>query len=78
MSDPSDDWSCKFDVSPELNRSGVSTITDEMYRPSDMEASHEEHKDFSFSGEPSVSEEDDELTESKIQAFLDEKVLSQL
>ena len=31
--------------------------------------------DFSFTCGPSLSEEDDELTESKIRAFLDEKVL---
>ncbi|KAK4273465.1 hypothetical protein QN277_021859 [Acacia crassicarpa] len=76
MSDPSDDWSCKFVGSPERDRSGVSITTDEMFKPSDhLEASHEEHRDFSLSGEPSVSEDDDELTESKIQAFLDEKAL---
>ncbi|XP_028770819.1 mitogen-activated protein kinase kinase kinase NPK1 isoform X2 [Neltuma alba] len=76
MSDPSDDWSCEFDVSPGLDRCGVSITTDEMHKPADnLEASHEEQKDFSFSGEPSVSEEDEQLTESKIQAFLDEKAL---
>lgn len=71
MCDPSDDWDCKFDVSPQLDHSGVSINTDEIHPG----ALHEEQKDFSFSCEPSVSEEDDELTESKIQAFLDEKVL---
>ncbi|XP_054800903.1 mitogen-activated protein kinase kinase kinase NPK1 [Prosopis cineraria] len=76
MSEPSDDWSCKFDVSPELDHSGVSICTDEMYKPpGHPEAFQEEQKDFSFAGEASVSEDDDELTESKIQAFLDEKAL---
>lgn len=32
-------------------------------------------KDSSFNCAPSLSEDDDELTESKIRAFLDEKVL---
>lgn len=76
MSDPSDDWDCKFDMSPELDHNGVSINTDEMDmasgHPGDF---HDEQKDFSFLCEPSVSEDDDELTESKIQAFLDEKVL---
>lgn len=31
--------------------------------------------DFSYTGGPLFSEDDDELTESKIRAFLDEKVL---
>lgn len=31
--------------------------------------------DFSFQGGPSLSEDDDEVTESKIRAFLDDKVL---
>ena len=31
--------------------------------------------DFSFPSAPSVSEDDDEATESKIREFLDEKVL---
>ncbi|KAF7805116.1 mitogen-activated protein kinase kinase kinase NPK1 [Senna tora] len=76
MSDPSDDWDCKFDMSPELDHSGVSINTDEMYLPSGHPGTlHEEPKDFSFSCEPSVSEDDEELTESKIQAFLDEKAL---
>ena len=34
----------------------------------------EQGKDFSFTCGPSLSEDDDELTESKIRAFLDEKV----
>ncbi|XP_025603653.1 mitogen-activated protein kinase kinase kinase NPK1 isoform X1 [Arachis hypogaea] len=76
MSDPSDDWVCKFDGSPELEHKGVSFGTDE----NDKSLGHlgdynKEQKDFSFPSVPSLSEEDDELTESKIQAFLDEKAL---
>lgn len=76
MSDPSDDWGCKFDASPELEHKGVSFDTDESYMsPGHSGANNKGQKDFSFPCVPSLSEEDDELTESKIKAFLDEKVL---
>ncbi|KAK7397208.1 hypothetical protein VNO78_18375 [Psophocarpus tetragonolobus] len=75
MSDPSDDWGCKFDASPELENSGVNFGTDETYMPPDQLGPDKAQNDFSFPGVPSLSEEDDELTESKIKAFLDEKAL---
>ncbi|KAG4913928.1 hypothetical protein JHK85_055316 [Glycine max] len=77
MSDPSDDWGgCKFDASPELENRGVNFGTDESYVPPDQSGDDDKgQKDFSFPGVPSLSEEDDELTESKIKAFLDEKAL---
>ncbi|XP_027349795.1 mitogen-activated protein kinase kinase kinase NPK1 [Abrus precatorius] len=75
MSDPSDDWGCKFDASPELENRGVNFGTDENYVPPDQSGADNVQKDFSFQGVPSLSEEDDELTESKIKAFLDEKAL---
>lgn len=75
MSDPSDDWGCKFDASPELQKSRVSFDTDESYMPPGESSTDKGQKDFSFPCVPSLSEEDDELTESKIKAFLDEKVL---
>ena len=78
MSDPSDEWGggCKFDASPELENRGVNFGTDESYMPPDQSGDDDKgQKDFSFPGVPSLSEEDDELTESKIKAFLDEKVL---
>ncbi|KAJ1417114.1 Serine/threonine-protein kinase, active site [Sesbania bispinosa] len=78
MSDPSDDWGCKFGASPELEqREGFDT--GESYMPSGQSGANEGQKDFSFPSvtpqTPSLSEEDDELTESKIKAFLDEKAL---
>lgn len=76
MSDPSDDWGYKFDASPELENRGVSFGTDVSYMPPDQSGDDDKgQKDFSFPGVPSLSEEDDELTESKIKAFLDENVL---
>jgi len=74
MSDPSDDWGCKFDASSELETREVNFVTDESYMPPDQSGDGKQ-PDFSFPGVPSLSEEDDELTESKIKAFLDEKVL---
>ncbi|MED6218650.1 hypothetical protein PIB30_028491 [Stylosanthes scabra] len=76
MSNPSDDWGCKFDGSPELEHKGVSFGTDENDRSlGHLGTYNKEQADFSFPSVPSLSEEDDELTESKIQAFLDEKAL---
>ncbi|XP_061348476.1 mitogen-activated protein kinase kinase kinase NPK1 [Gastrolobium bilobum] len=75
MSDPSDDWGCKFDASPELENRGVSFDTDETYMPPGQSGANKRQREFSFPCAPSLSEEDDELTESKIKAFLDEKAL---
>ncbi|KAK7332978.1 hypothetical protein VNO80_29738 [Phaseolus coccineus] len=75
MSDPSDDWGCKFDASSELENREVNFVTDESYMPPDQSGDDKGQTDFSFPGVPSLSEEDDELTESKIKAFLDEKAL---
>lgn len=65
VTEPSDDWECKFGTSPEKT-----------YKEIDLEGETlaDENKDFSFPCGPSLSEDDDELTESKIKAFLDEKV----
>ncbi|KAL5060992.1 hypothetical protein RYX36_032596 [Vicia faba] len=75
MSDPSEDWGCKFDATPELENREVSLDTDESYKSHTQLESNKEQKDLSFPSVPSLSEEDDELTESKIRAFLDEKAL---
>ncbi|KAJ4969234.1 hypothetical protein NE237_015935 [Protea cynaroides] len=77
ISEPTDDWPCKFDESPGLEHrgmdlqsghpiSGISGIPG---------ASVKGDNDFSFPCAPSVSEDDDEVTELKIRAFLDEKAL---
>ncbi|KAK1582437.1 hypothetical protein Q3G72_014963 [Acer saccharum] len=61
MCEPSDDLECKLDESPDPETSGLKRNTDQ--------------SDLSFPSVPSLSEDDDELTESKITAFLDEKAL---
>ncbi|KAJ7973364.1 Mitogen-activated protein kinase kinase [Quillaja saponaria] len=74
--EPSDDWGCKLDESLELEQRGVHLVKDQSYVPSGQSGAFDEgQKDFSFPCGPSLSEDDDELTESKITAFLDEKAL---
>lgn len=75
MSDLSDDWGSKFDASPDLEHREVGFDTDESYKPPGQSGPFNDgQRDFSFPCVPSLSEEYDELTESKIKAFLDEKV----
>ncbi|KAL1145513.1 hypothetical protein V6Z11_A11G303100 [Gossypium hirsutum] len=59
----SHDGKGKFDEDPEMVAVGFPTTC------------VEGGNDFSYTGGPSFSEDDDELTESKIRAFLDEKAL---
>ncbi|PON76393.1 Serine/threonine protein kinase [Parasponia andersonii] len=77
MSEPSDDWDCKFDGSSAREYRGMNLETDQqVHLPANCsEALSHADKEFSFSCGPSLSEDDDELTESKIAAFLDEKAL---
>ncbi|XP_015888023.1 mitogen-activated protein kinase kinase kinase NPK1 isoform X2 [Ziziphus jujuba] len=77
MSEPTDDWPCKFDESLELARSGTDlspghTIQKAAGSPG---ASDKEETGFEFAHGPLAAEDDDEVTESKIRAFLDEKAL---
>lgn len=76
MCEPSDDWPCKFDASPKLEQ-GVDVKSGQSIdgAANSLRTHDKVDKDFSFPCEPSVSEDDDEVTESKIKAFLDEKVL---
>ncbi|GFZ08831.1 NPK1-related protein kinase 2 [Actinidia rufa] len=76
MSEPNDDWPCKFDESPELEKSRINFSGQIINNAADMpEASCNGDKDFTFPSGPSVAEDDDEVTETKIKAFLDEKAL---
>ncbi|KAL6952610.1 mitogen-activated protein kinase kinase kinase [Sarracenia purpurea var. burkii] len=68
MSEPNNDWSCKFDESPELD----SNQTNAADTPG---ASGSDDKVFTFPTSPLIVEDDDEVTESKIRAFLNEKAL---
>ena len=76
MSEPNDDWPCKFDESPELEKSRINFSCQTINKAADIpEESCNGDKDFTFPSGPSVAEDDDEVTETKIKAFLDEKVL---
>lgn len=77
MCEPTDDWPCKFDGSVEMGRSGVdsspsATIHNSASSPG---VSGNVENDFTFPCGPIGTEDDDEVTESKIRAFLDEKAL---
>ncbi|KAK2969449.1 hypothetical protein RJ640_011346, partial [Escallonia rubra] len=77
MSEPNDDWPCKFDESPELDRSARNLITGQTTaKPGGSPgAAGYGDEDFTFPNGPSAVEDDDEVTESKIRAFLDEKAV---
>ncbi|KAJ6694307.1 hypothetical protein OIU85_005033 [Salix viminalis] len=62
----SGEWRHKFDESPELEQAGSKVDTG---KPEQVD------QNISFSCEASLSEDDEELTESKIRAFLGEKAL---
>ncbi|KAA8548602.1 hypothetical protein F0562_000286 [Nyssa sinensis] len=70
MSEPNDDWPCKFDESLEMERSRLNLFSGQT-----INKAAESHNDFTFPSGPSEVEDDDEATESKIRAFLNEKAL---
>lgn len=77
MCEPNDDWTCNFDASPELTKSGTVTLPSEIVEPGNRSlGSVEVDCGFTFPRGQSASEDEDELTEAKIRAFLDEKVAS--
>lgn len=78
MCEPCDEWSCKYDDTPEQQQR---SMTPDDAQSVDRLAGSTESTgkcgdDFSFQCGRSLSEDDDEVTESKIKAFLDEKVAS--
>ncbi|KAH8500386.1 hypothetical protein H0E87_015590 [Populus deltoides] len=77
MCEPLDDWPCKFDEDPLFKRSGYNlSCSQSNHEAIDIhEASGKGQNDFTFPCGPVVPEDDDEVTESKIRAFLDEKAL---
>ena len=70
MCEPNDDWPCKFDDSPEAGRSNIDFPREDC---GTAEASCHGENEFSFSSE-GLADDEEEVTESKIRAFLDEKV----
>lgn len=77
MCEPADDWQCKFDESSEQGR-GMNVDSSDVVNGFSFGTAAPEsgENNFTFPSGPSVSEEDDEVTELKIRAFLDEKVFS--
>ncbi|XP_072982338.1 mitogen-activated protein kinase kinase kinase NPK1-like isoform X1 [Typha latifolia] len=72
MSEPFDDWSCKFNISPE-QRTISSQDFGELVVNGATDSVQKGENDFTFPCETMC--EDDEVTETKIRAFLDEKAL---
>ncbi|KEH43905.1 MAP kinase kinase kinase [Medicago truncatula] len=75
MSEPlEDDWPCKFDETLNLKKSRLNLSPDQTTMKTMSPApSPNAENEFSFSSEPLAVEDDDEVTESKIRAFLDDK-----
>ncbi|KAL3538092.1 hypothetical protein ACH5RR_001458 [Cinchona calisaya] len=75
--EPYEDWGNKYDTSPQVERCSMSLdMKEEVERPTGFSPSPGGSKNvLSISTAPSIYEDDDEVTESKIRAFLDEKVL---
>ncbi|CAL1411407.1 unnamed protein product [Linum trigynum] len=76
MCEPTDDWPTMSHGSSEMRRSELrsSQFINEV-ASSSLELSGKEGNEFAFPGGPLGTEDDEELTESKIRAFLDEKAL---
>lgn len=76
MCEPTDDWPYKFDKSLELDGVGMNTAPGQTVQMADCSPGVSgKENDFEFFSGPSAAEDDDEVTESKIRAFLDEKAL---
>ncbi|KAJ4955583.1 hypothetical protein NE237_012366 [Protea cynaroides] len=77
MCEPTDNWPCKFDESPGLEEKGMDLHSGSPVRgiSGSPRASAKGDVDFSFPFGPSASEDDDEVTELKIRAFLTEKAV---
>lgn len=77
MSEPEDDWPYKLDESQELERHNTNIFSSQgnKYASDSIGLSHKDDGGFTFPVGQVVTDEDDEETESKIRAFLDEKVL---
>ncbi|XP_022999346.1 mitogen-activated protein kinase kinase kinase NPK1-like isoform X2 [Cucurbita maxima] len=71
--EPSDDEDCKFDRSPAVDQG--SNLEEEALAARSCSGVFDEDQNFSFPRGRSLSEDEDELTESKIKAFLYEKAL---
>ncbi|KAL6532321.1 hypothetical protein OROGR_014291 [Orobanche gracilis] len=77
MCEPNDDWLlCKFDGSSELTKGGTELLSSRIEESENRSfCSVEVDCDFAVPRQQSGPEDEDEVTESKIRAFLDEKAL---
>ncbi|KAM7481359.1 hypothetical protein LguiB_005942 [Lonicera macranthoides] len=75
--EPSDDWRCKYDETHELVKRNMTLDSNQPVNrlAGSFDSPRKVESNFSFQGGPSLSEDDDEVTESKIRAFLDDKAL---
>ncbi|KAF7124694.1 hypothetical protein RHSIM_Rhsim12G0103200 [Rhododendron simsii] len=71
MSD--DDWPCKFDVSPELEKSRMNLFSGHTISEAAKVPGASSNGDIYLTFPSGPTEDDDEVTESKIRAFLHEK-----
>lgn len=70
ISEPFDDWSNEFDINLKHKKMDFNDLSESFINVS---CTRKGEKDFTFPCKL-VPEDDDEVTESKIRAFLDEKV----
>lgn len=77
MCEPVEDgWACMSYETLNLKKSRLNLSPDQTIRKTmSTKPSPNAEKEFSFSSEPLGVEDDDEVTECKIRAFLDDKVL---
>lgn len=77
ISKPVDDQPDNFDGTQYLDKSRPNLSRDQTINKTmkTLKPSLKDENEFSFSSEPLGTEDDDEVTESKIRAFLDDKVL---
>ncbi|KAL5782551.1 hypothetical protein ACOSP7_007580 [Xanthoceras sorbifolium] len=74
MCEPTEDWPYKFDEITKVERNVMNISSDQTLCDS-TGLSGKGENEFSFHCGSSAAEDDDEVTESKIRAFLDEKAL---
>ncbi|KAK1416971.1 hypothetical protein QVD17_26091 [Tagetes erecta] len=80
MMEPDDDWPCQFDGSPKQGSHAAANLfpnqVSEITKDIPVELGNDDDNGFTFPNGPfGMEEEEEEVTEIKIRAFLDEKAL---
>ncbi|KAE8690505.1 Mitogen-activated protein kinase kinase kinase NPK1 [Hibiscus syriacus] len=74
--EPTEDWPCKLDQTSELSRSGINlSLGETIEAAGTLGLSAKEENGFSFLCGLPAADDDEEVTETKIRAFLDEKAV---